>query len=74
MPIKSSKYYVVKLGKGYWYGVTDDYTSLEKSKKFHIDYWSKERVQEIMENKLGYFNIPYDIQLLKITHEIIGTE
>lgn len=74
MPIKSSKYYVIKLNKGYWYGVTDDYTSLEKSKKFDIDYWSKERVQEIMKNKLGNFNIPYEIQLLKITHEIIEME
>lgn len=74
MPVKSAEYYVVKLGKGYWYGPIDDYTSLEKSKKFDIDYWSKERVQEIMKNKLGNFNIPYEIQLLKITHEIIEME
>ena len=67
----SDKYYVVKLSEGYWYGVTDDYTSLEKSKKFDINYWSIERVQEIIDNKLGNFNISYEIRLLKITHEII---
>lgn len=71
MDKQSDKYYVIKLSKGYWYGVTDDYTSLEKSKKFNIDYWSRERVQEIIDNKMGNFNISYEIQLLKITHEII---
>lgn len=71
MAKQSDKYYVIKLSKGYWYGPIDDFTSLVKSKKFDIDYWSKERVQEIMENKMGNFNIPYEIRLLKITHEII---
>lgn len=71
MAKQSDKYYVIKLSKGYWYGVDDDYTSLVKSKKFHVDYWDKERVQEIMEKRLGNNNIPYSIQLLKLTHEII---
>ncbi|MEB7779247.1 hypothetical protein NGB30_01705 [Mammaliicoccus fleurettii] len=69
MPKKSSKYYVVKLGKGYWYGPIDDYTSLERSKKFDAGYYSKEYVEDLMNKKIG--DIPHVIWLMKVTHEII---
>ena len=66
-----NKYYVVKTSEGYWYGVTDDYTDLERSKKFNSEYYSREYVEELMSEKLGNFCIPHVIQLLEITHEII---
>lgn len=72
MPVKSAKYYVVKLGKGYWYGPIDDYTSLERSKKFDAGYYSKGYVEDLMNKKLG--DIPHVIWLMKVTHEIIEME